>query len=156
MKKSIVWALAAATAWGVLQAGAQLDVQTVSGFRVPQYDDEGNLKYQLFGELAKVLPDEVIEITGLKLEMYNKAGETEARVTAPTCTYDKRQDRAGSRSDVRIAAEKMIITGTGFLWNSKNEQFQIFKNVKVVIKDARENVDAESGGLGLDIGEKAE
>lgn len=110
--------------------------QTVTGFRVPEYDESNNLKSQLFGDFAKVLPDGVIEITGLKIEFYQD-GEVGMTVTAPNCRYDQKGGRAESESDVRIARENMVVTGVGFQWVGKDEQFKILNKAKVVLKNAR-------------------
>ena len=117
-------------------AAEDLNTQTVKDFRVPEYDEKGNLKSELFGDYAKILPNGVIEITNLKMQMF-KEGEVEASMTAPSCTYDRNGGRAGSEGSVRIARENMVVTGDGFFWSAKKERIQIFKNVKVVLKDVR-------------------
>jgi hypothetical protein len=113
--------------------------QTVTGFRVPDYDEENNLKSQLFGDFAKVLPDGVIEITGLKIDFYQE-GEVGMTVTAPHCKYNQRRGLAESDSDVRIERENMVVTGIGFIWSGKEESFLIRQKAKVVLKDVRRHV----------------
>ena len=49
-------------ALGAPARAADEPAQTVAGFRVPEYDENSQLKSQLFGDFAKVLPDGVIEI----------------------------------------------------------------------------------------------
>ena len=115
------------------------DVQTVSGFQVPEYDDEGNLKSKLFGDFAKVLPEGVIEISQLRIEFYEK-GHVNMTVTAPRCLYDQKKGSAESDADVRIAREDMVVTGKGFSWNNKDQVFQILTQAKVVVKQAREKM----------------
>src|SRR5512136_2849665 len=84
--------------------------QTVTGFRVPEYDSENKLKSQLFGDFAKILPDGVIEITQLKIDFYSD-GKINMTVTAPRCTYKQKEGMAESDSDVRITREDMVVTG---------------------------------------------
>ena len=61
------------------QTQDEAQVQTVTGFRVPDYDEDNNLKSQLFGDFAKVLPNGVIEITQLKIDFYgDELGHTPA------------------------------------------------------------------------------
>ncbi|HBA83744.1 MAG TPA: hypothetical protein DCZ95_06585 [Verrucomicrobia bacterium] len=117
-------------------AAESLDTQTVKEFRLPEYDEKGNLKSETLGDYAKVKPDGVTEITNLKMNMY-KDGQVEASVTAPNCTLDPNGGRAGSEGPVRISRENMVITGEGFYWSKSKERIQIFKNVKVVLKDVR-------------------
>ena len=116
------------------------EAQTVSGFRVPQYDDQNRLKSELFGDFAKVLPDGIIEISQLKIDFY--AGDkVDMTVTSPYCTYDQKQARAESEADVRITREKMIVTGVGFTWDGRDEKFKIKKQAKVVLKEARQRLE---------------
>lgn len=119
--------------------GEDSGVQTVAGFRVPEYDENNRLKSQLFGDFAKILPDGVIEITQLKIDFYSE-GKVHMTVTAPRCSYKQKEGMAESDADVRITREDMVVTGHGFAWNGRDEQFRIFKETKVVLKGARKQV----------------
>jgi hypothetical protein len=123
---------AGAAMWLATAASAQLEGQAVKGFRLPEYDENGKLKQQLYGETATFLPDGVIQLTGLKIEIFRQ-GEVTARITSPECAYDPNRKRAASKDHVRIVTEKAVLTGDGFAWNGENEQFQIFKNAKVTL-----------------------
>ena len=124
---------AAAALAGASAASAQmLEGQAVKGFRLPEYDADGKLKQQLYGETATFLPDGIIQLTGLKIEIFNK-GEVTARVYSPLCAYDPNRKRAASKDHIRIVVEKGVLTGDGFAWNGENQQFQIFKNAKVTL-----------------------
>ena len=137
-----VFRIMMAVALLALAARAQTvdNAQTVSGFRVPDYDDKGNLKSELFGDYAKVLPDGVIEITQLKIDVYNK-GAVDMTITAPKCAYNQKEGAAKSDSDVRISRENMVVTGTGFTWTGQNERFEILSKAKVVLKGASQQID---------------
>ena len=113
-------------------ASAQLEGQTVKGFRLPEYDEDGTLKQQLYGETATFLPDGIIQLTGLKIEIFHD-GEVTARVFSPRCDYDPTRKRAASKEHIRVVTEKAVLMGDGFAWNGENEQFQIFKNAKVIL-----------------------
>jgi hypothetical protein len=110
-------------------------VQTVTGFRVPEYDDQNRLKSQLFGDFASVLPDGIIEITQLKIDFYDE-GEVVMTVTAPRCRYDQKKGNAQSDSDLRITRKNMVVTGKGFSWSGRSERFEIYREAKVVLQDA--------------------
>ena len=116
-----------------------IQTQTVAGFRVPEYDENNQLKSQLFGDFAKVLPDGIIEITQLKIDFYSE-GKVEMTVTAPQCTYRQKEGKAESDADVRITREDMVVTGRGFAWNGRDEKFEIFKDAKVVLKGVHKQV----------------
>lgn len=131
----LAWAAA------VLAAGAQEAGQTVAGFRVPEYDADNNLKSQLFGDFARVLPDGVIEITGLKIDFYAKQQEVQMTVTSPKCRYDQKANVAESEAEIRISRENMVVTGVGFSWNGRNERFHIRDQAKVVLKGLRSGIE---------------
>ena len=117
-----------------LAAGAlaQLEGQTVKGFRLPEYDENGKLKQQLYGTTATFLQDGIIQLTGLKIEIFRK-GEVTARVYSSLCAYDPKRKRAASKQHIRVVTEKAVLTGEGFAWNGETEQFQIFENAKIVL-----------------------
>ncbi len=117
--------------WTAL-AGAQLEGQTVKGFRLPEYDADGKLKQQLYGQTATFLQDGIIQLTGLKIEIFRK-GEVMARVYSSVCAYDPARKRAASKQHIRVVTEKAVLTGDGFAWNGETEQFQIFQNAKVTL-----------------------
>ena len=117
--------------WAVT-ATAQLEGQSVKGFRLPEYDANGKLKQQLYGETATFLQDGLIQLTGLKIEVFRE-GEVTARIFSPLCAYDPNRKRAASKDHIRIVTEKAVLTGDGFAWNGENEQFQIFKNARVML-----------------------
>lgn len=119
---------------------AQLAGQAVKGFSLPEYDEHGKLKHLLTGETATFLPDGIIQIEDLKIEMY-KEGEIMVRVTSPMCLFEQKQGKAASKERIRIVADQALITGDGFAWNGQNEQFQIFKNARVVLDGGVDPVD---------------
>jgi hypothetical protein len=116
---------------------AQIEGQAVKGFRLPEYDADGKLKQQLYGETATFLQDGIIQLTGLKIEIF-RDGQVTARIFSPECAYDPNRKRAASKAHIRIVTEKAVLTGDGFAWNGENEQFQIFKNAKVVLDSQME------------------
>ena len=113
-------------------ASAQLEGQTVKGFRLPEYDADGKLKQQLYGTTATFLADGIIQLTGLKIELFRK-GEVTARIYSSLCAYDPERKRAASKQHIRVVTEKAVLTGEGFAWNGETEQFQIFENAKIVL-----------------------
>ena len=125
-------------AWALAGAGqAQIAGSAVKGFRLPEYDADGRLKQQLYGETATFLQDGIIQLTGLKIEIF-RGGQVTARIHSPECAYDPNRKRAASKAHIRIVTEKAVLTGDGFAWNGENEQFQIFKNAKVVLDSQME------------------
>lgn len=113
----------------------------IKGFRVPLYDDGGNLTSQIFGEYANMMPDGMVEITDLLMEFYDdkdvgeEKREARMRVTSPKCFFHRERQMAASESSVRIAGDNMVVTGTGFLWNNEDQKLVIMTNSKVILKN---------------------
>lgn len=116
------------------------DVQQVTGFRVPSYDDQGNMTSQMFGDAARIMTNGMVEITELRMEFYARGSadrQLQMRVTSPRCFYDRGTSSATSEAPVRISRDNMVVTGTGFTWDGKKERLQIGRDAKVVLKDAK-------------------
>ena len=113
-----------------LGAPAQSEPQSLSDFKIPEYNEKMQLESMLFGDHAQVSRGgKVIDITNVKIEYYKQqdlpepspnalpdpdaeepAPEVDMRITAPHCTYDRRFKAASSPGSVRITAEDMAET----------------------------------------------
>lgn len=119
------------------------NVQTVSGFRVPSYDEDGNMTSQMFGDYARILPDGYVEISQLRMEFYKGDGTnrtTDMNVSSPRCLYHRVRGAAVSDQAVRIARTNMVVTGVGFLYLEKAQSLQIMTNAKVVLRNFSKDV----------------
>ena len=125
-------------ACAAMAAGTNEEMQ-IKGFRVPEYDEEGNMTSQIFGDFAKGMPDGFIEVHGLTMEFYKGSMSnrlTDMRVTAPRCLLHRGKKAAVSDSDVRIVrGEAMVVTGKGFMWNNNEQLLMIMSNSKVVLRN---------------------
>ena len=122
----------ALTVVGVAQrAGMELE-----GFRVPEYNDDGTMKSQLFGERAVLKDGGLVEITDLKIEFY-QPGKSNVTVTAPHCNYERESRDAESDGPVKIDMQEMTVTGRGFVCKGQEYRFTILSDAKVVLKDVR-------------------
>jgi hypothetical protein len=106
-------------------------------FRVPDYDANGKLKSQVLGEVAELRPDGKIEITNLKIELYNEKKEVQGTVWAAKCLFDRQTRSAVSDTAVRLTQGKMVLTGTGLRWDAVNQRLEILHDVRVVLTDVR-------------------
>jgi hypothetical protein len=113
-------------------AAAQFAGQTVRGFRLPEYNEDGTLRQLLSAESAIILEGGLLQLGNPQIELYNQ-GVVSVRIQAPECAFDQTRKRAASREHIRIVTDKAVLTGDGFAWNGENEQFQIFSNVRVTI-----------------------
>ncbi len=127
------------------------DVTKIKGFKVPSYNEEGEMTSMLYGEYAQIMPDGMIQIEGLNVEFFrNREGEksTDMNVTAPNCFFSRDRGMAVSDDDVRIARESMVVTGKGFVWDNNRERLVIMDEAKVVLKNARPDRRSEGDGEG--------
>lgn len=121
--------------------------QTLTGFRVPSYNKDGEMTSQIFGDFARVMPDGYADIKGMRVEFYSYDKQTnrvhDMTVTSPRCVYHRERQAAASRDDVRLERDDMVITGTGFLWENEQQVMKITHNTKVVLKNARKDMKGE-------------
>ncbi|MDF7807290.1 hypothetical protein P4E94_07570 [Pontiellaceae bacterium B12219] len=113
----------------------------VAGVRAPYYDDEGELRAQLYGGKAKVLAGGVADVSNLRIDVYQD-GVLMMTVFAPQC-FTKIEDVDGnnvlmvySEGDVLIDMDQMTVTGRGFNFSSEKNQFEILHNSKVLVKES--------------------
>ena len=125
----------AVAAWSQLQKGEEF-----SGFRVPDYDEQGNLKMMIQGEQARIISADEVEIQNFRIDTYQN-GAVDARVTAPHCIYNNRTRKAQSTNDIRIVRGTMIISGTDFNWDPGPQRFEIHQNAKVVFRGLKNAMD---------------
>jgi hypothetical protein len=125
-------AMLSLSAVGVAQrAGMELE-----GFRVPEYNEDGTMKSQLFGQRALLDQDDKVVINGLRIEFYD-TGKSNAIVTAPHCIYDRASKDAESEGDIQIEMAEMTVTGRGYICSGKEKRFTILNDAKVVLKNVQ-------------------
>jgi hypothetical protein len=107
----------------------------LSGLRVPDYDDQGQLRAQLYGEHFVVLESGEVEITNLKIDLY-KDGKVAMTVFSPHCFFNRDTKQAHSDGRVLIESGAMTVAGLGFTWSAKAGQFEILHDSKVLVKEA--------------------
>ncbi len=143
---AVMLAVAALAALGQLQPGGRME-----GFRIPDYDDDGTLRSQLFGDHAAMVSPDLIELQNVKVEFY-RGGEVETRITSPHCVYHRRTGVAQSTSTVRIVRGGAVITGHHYRYDHRQQRFMILTNARVVLRDVRRSLPADlraaAGGTG--------
>jgi hypothetical protein len=90
---------------------------TFKGFHYPEYDSKGQLRYELKGEEAQILPSGQILVISLELMLY-EGGKTIMKITAPQCYFDRQNKSAFSTSSVAVVRSDMQLTGRDFYWSA--------------------------------------
>jgi len=136
--------MAAAVLLGAVGVQAQQSQQSqviarkILKFRVPDFDENGHKKSELFGDVADVLADGRVKITGLTIVMYDKDGVTvEGTMKAVDCIFDRNDKSAFSNTAVSLQRNVMIITGTGMRWKSDGQHIEILNDVRVELKGVK-------------------
>ena len=110
----------------------------VHGFRVPDYDEAGSLRSQVFGERARQLGDGYVEITGLRVETYidGDSSRVDLLVESPQCRYHERRRLIDSEETLVMTRDNLTISGRGYTYDPQSEQFTILNEAEVVIRGA--------------------
>ena len=124
-------AAAALCALAQLQPGG-----SATGFRVPDYDEEGQLRSLLSGERVTVLTPDLVELENVQVDLF-RDGIVETRIVSPHCLYHRRAQIAMSTSSVRIVRGDVVITGEDYRYEPRRQRFLIQTNARVVIRDVR-------------------
>jgi len=118
----------------VLLLAAAAAGQVLKGFRYPDYDEKGQLKFEITGDEAQIQAGGLIQIKNLKMTFYEQ-GKVMMQVSTPQCLFDRMKRSAVSSSDVRVARKEIELTGRGFAWNAQDGRMRIFSNTRVVLRN---------------------
>ncbi len=109
----------------------------IEKFEVPERDEQGNLKWKLFGDKAQIRSDGLLNIFNARAEFYS-SNRVDMVFTAPVCLLDRFNKRAVSDGPVRIEGQNMIVTGNGGDWNNETSSVVVRSNVRVVLSGGQE------------------
>lgn len=123
----------------------------ITGFRVPDYDEKGEIASQLFGEKAEVQPDGEVRIKGLRVEFY-KDKEVFMEVTSPYCFYNQKDGKAHSDAVVFADMERVQMCGKGYVLEAEAKAVRVLNDTVVTIHDLMEPngeapAEADPGGV---------
>jgi lipopolysaccharide export system protein LptC len=112
-------------------------------FRIPEYDEDGQLKWVLRGDAAQMVPEEKrVRITGARVEIY-RDGKVDMLVRAPECDYRQDGKKAWTDGPVEITARNLTIRGEGMQWDSAGSKMVLERNVHVTILNPKEGMTPE-------------
>jgi len=110
-----------------------------------EHFENGSIKTQLKADFARVPPNGIIEALKVKVEFYNENGDVEVLMLSDDCRYDRESGQASSESSVYLERTDVVITGTGFTWDGKEQVIRILHDVTVVLKRIRKAKGKNSG-----------
>ena len=138
MRKRLLILALATTAAVPVALLAQDQFQKVKNAKIPEYDETGVLKSMIYANEARVPKQRgatVVEIDGLRIDMYDKDEEVDVTIRAEACKYDRQKRFARSQDRVRIDNDDIEITGREFAYDGFRQRFVIFHEAKVVLKN---------------------
>ena len=133
----------AMTAQGASAAG----VVRAEGIRVPDYDEKGVLKSEVFGDMARELPDGNIELFNLRLLLY-KEGRLDGTAETTRCIYNRKEKLLFSNAEITLQQGSMLVSGVGFRWYTDRQVMEILNRSFVIVRDARLWAGKEGGFYG--------
>lgn len=140
-----MWNLRCGAAAVLMGSAAALFAQEpgmqVSGFRVPEYNSQGEMTSQLFGDEAEILGTGEIKISELRVEFYQEESVF-LEVTSPYCFYDRGAGQAHSDAPVAAVTDQMRLSGTGFVLEAEDRTVQLLDDSRVEI----EEITSRTGG----------
>jgi hypothetical protein len=116
----------------------------VEGIRVPEYNSDGTLKSEFFGDTARPLDNGLMELTNLRLNFY-KEGRLDGFILTPRCIYDKNTKLVFSNADVTMRQGDILISGTGFRWFQETQVVEILNRCSLIVNNARIWADKGAG-----------
>jgi lipopolysaccharide export system protein LptA len=122
---------------------AQMTGVEISAFRVPEYDAKGVMTSQLFGDRAEIGEDNVVNITGLRIEFY-KGSNTVMKVASPYCFYNQKTREAYSDAPIAADMDKLHVRGQGFFLKPGESTVRILNSSQVTIEDMMQKVKVDT------------
>ena len=108
----------------------------VEGIRVPEYNTDGTLKTEFFGDSARPLENGLMVVTNLRLNFY-KNGRLDGFIQTPRCIYDKNAKMVFSNADVTFRQGEILISGTGFRWFQETQVVEILNRCNLIVNNTR-------------------
>ncbi len=124
-------------------AAAQSDMRMLPGvienFELPNFDETSGYKdWELFGETAQYISHEKIDITQLKLDVYD-GKETQVKkltFTSPKASVSAKSSEAKSTDTLKIFADGFMLDGKDWHWYAKTSKLDIAQDVFVNFEKA--------------------
>ena len=114
---------------------------SVKNFELPHFDDKTGVKeWELFGAQAKYTNDTRIDITGIKLDLYEGKVEAKHRATIKSpSAYVNPNTRISQGDDtLEVIANEFNMSGKKWKWQGDKRFVEVFSDVKITVKPRTE------------------
>ena len=104
---------------------------SVKNFELPHFDDKSGVKeWELFGDTAKYINESRIDITKIKLDLYEGKVEAKHRatITSPTAQVNPNTKISQSDSDLFVSAKEFDMSGKKWTWYGDKRFVEVFSS----------------------------
>ncbi len=108
----------------------------IEKFEVPEWDEDGNLRWKLSGDRAQLRMDGTMDIQNARAEFY-QSNQVAMVFSAPQCFLDRINKRAVTDGPVRLERADMVLTGTGAIWDSTTSLVVLRSNVQLLLQSEK-------------------
>lgn len=111
------------------------------GIKLPDFDENGNLRMNFEIGSAQRISTEVMEMSDLKIEMFDEEGAQEMRMELSRSQLDLETRILSSVEPVTIHRDDLELTGSHMIFNTRTRQGKFTGPVRMLIYN-REEFDA--------------
>lgn len=123
----------------------------VSKFELPRFDEKTGAKlWEIFGDRAKFLDGEKIDVLKVKLDLFDKAtAKRRAEILSDTALVEIASKTATSQSELRVNGDAFDIKGKRWRWDGEHGIVEIFSDVEINFNPAEiaKNPDSDAAKL---------
>jgi len=107
-----------------------------TNIRIPDYDKLGKIVTLLAASEVVRLDDEQARMKGVRIELFDKEGETAFIINLPESMFDLKTRILTSKDPVRVQNENIELTGSSLNFNAEAKTVHLPGKVHMSIRDA--------------------
>ncbi len=115
---------------------------TVSNFELPNFNENTGVKeWELFGDKAKYINDNRVDVYGIKLNLFEGKAEASLRATikSPEARVNPNTKISESESAIDVSAKDFDMNGKKWRWNGDKRFVEVFSDVNITVKSRSKN-----------------
>ena len=131
MKKTHCWILFSAL-FVTLMVGGVFGQDVVKGVRYAlDCYENGQTKTQLTAGSVKSVGN-VVHARDVRVECFTIDNKLDVVILAKECEYSKTDMLVTSKSEIKMIKDGIVLTGTGFKWDGKEQKVDVLTKAKIV------------------------
>lgn len=115
--------------WSEMKSKMDAPVESLS---LPlEYYPSGLVKARLYAEQAQIFPDGMVFATGVRVQLYDEAGNRNGYLKAEDCLYDRQASHGYCKGKAEVLKGTDLIKGVGIYFSISNEFIRILSNCEI-------------------------